>query len=321
MKSKLLLLTLIALISGCSTPVNDVEKTDIDVADLTNEQEEIVENEVPDIIEPDEIVPDIELLYSDFSTEQIKDLQQRILASKDYISVNGEFSTQLTDHLEQIKSENNSEYIGISSIEKSIYDSFIEETSVFFADIEKEALMLTNKIFTLRYDYVPKNLRMANVLSSKEIELEGETATATEALFEAAKQAGHTLVLVSGYRDFEYQLGLFERKVSAVGISEANQFVAIPGESEHQTGYAIDISTHSMNLSLYQKFENEPEFEWLIENCADYGFILRYLKDKSDITGYSYEPWHYRYIGDVEIANYIMDNNLTFEEYYQQLDN
>jgi D-alanyl-D-alanine carboxypeptidase len=91
-------------------------------------------------------------------------------------------------------------------------------------------------------------------------------------------------------------------------------FSAYPGRSEHHTGLAIDITSESMDWALSQDFASYPEGQWLDEHCQDYGFILRYQKGKEDITGYQYEPWHFRYVGK-EVAKEIMSRGITFEEY------
>ena len=84
--------------------------------------------------------------------------------------------------------------------------------------------------------------------------------------------------------------------------------------SEHHTGWAIDITSKSMNYGLYQDFINYPEGRWINDHCSEYGFIVRYPADKTDITGYSYEPWHLRYVG-VDVAREITSKGLTLEEY------
>ena len=89
-------------------------------------------------------------------------------------------------------------------------------------------------------------------------------------------------------------------------------YSARPGYSEHQTGLVIDIDNYNDD---YENFDKTKEFEWMNNNSYKYGFILRYPKGKTDITGYDYESWHYRYVGK-EIAKYIYENNITFDEYY-----
>ena len=146
------------------------------------------------------------------------------------------------------------------------------------------------------------------------------------AMIAAAKNDGVSLKLISGFRTFSGQTSLFNNKVNQYlnqGYSKekakelAAQYVAPPGTSEHLTGLAVDLispdwyNTHS---SLTSDFENTKQFKWLYEHCAEYGFILRYPKDKVEITGYSYEPWHYRYVG-VEAAKEIMSKKICLEEY------
>ena len=91
---------------------------------------------------------------------------------------------------------------------------------------------------------------------------------------------------------------------------------AKPGHSEHQTGLAVDVEGSNND---YDKFESSIEFNWMINNSYKYGFILRYPKGKENITGFKYEPWHYRYVG-IELAKYLYKNNLTLEEYKKTLD-
>ena len=146
------------------------------------------------------------------------------------------------------------------------------------------------------------------------------------AMIAAAKKDGISLKLISGFRTFSGQTTLFNNKVNQYinkGYSRekakelAAQYVAPPGTSEHLTGLAVDLispdwyNTHS---SLTSDFENTKQFKWLYEHCAEYGFVLRYPKDKVSITGYSYEPWHYRYVG-VEAAKEIMSKKICLEEY------
>ena len=90
--------------------------------------------------------------------------------------------------------------------------------------------------------------------------------------------------------------------------------VELPCALDHTTGLAIDITSPSMDWALSQDFAEYPEGQWLDEHCQDYGFILRYPKGKEDITGYGYEPWHFRYVGK-DVAKEIMSKGITFEEY------
>lgn len=148
--------------------------------------------------------------------------------------------------------------------------------------------------------------------------LQRDAAVQYEAMFNAAAEEGIYLTPVSGYRSYETQVELYNNKINQMlnaGYSaeeapiQAATVVMVPGSSEHNLGYAMDI------VSLYQDFENTAEFAWLMENAEDYGFILRYPKDKEDITMVIYEPWHWRYVG-VEAAREINASGLTLEEYF-----
>jgi D-alanyl-D-alanine carboxypeptidase len=98
------------------------------------------------------------------------------------------------------------------------------------------------------------------------------------------------------------------------GEEVANKTTAYPGQSEHQTGLAMDVSSASVNYQLLESFGETTEGIWLAENAPDFGFIIRYPKGKEEITGYSYEPWHLRYLG-IETALQVSARGITYEEY------
>ncbi|MDD2955125.1 MAG: D-alanyl-D-alanine carboxypeptidase family protein [Oscillospiraceae bacterium] len=144
-----------------------------------------------------------------------------------------------------------------------------------------------------------------------------KASAALNTMLDAAKADGVSIWIISAYRSLDRQKELFAQKVSeyeGYGYSpeeaavQASAWVAVPGTSEHCLGYAVDLN------SLEESFENTREFAWLQEHCADYGFILRFPKDKVDITKISYEPWHYRYVG-VNHAKTIMSQGICLEEY------
>ncbi|MCJ7690285.1 MAG: M15 family metallopeptidase, partial [Clostridiaceae bacterium] len=121
------------------------------------------------------------------------------------------------------------------------------------------------------------------------------------------------LLGVSGYRDYSYQEKLYNDKVNRSGKEEADKYVAQAGESEHQTGLAMDVLAEEYT-TLDEGFKNTKAYKWIIENCYKYGFILRYPEGKEQITGYAYEPWHIRYVGD-KVAMEIARKGITLEEY------
>lgn len=182
-------------------------------------------------------------------------------------------------------------------------------------------LLLVNKSYYLADDYIPQDLVRANVeysFGDEQVEkalLKQVAATALEEMFNAAKNQGIELFAVSGYRSYVRQEVVFNAEVAKSGIEKAKEAVANPGQSEHQTGLTMDISSRSVALDLTQEFENTTEGKWLAENAHKYGFILRYPKGKENITGYKYEPWHFRYVGK-EFSKIIYENQLTLEEYF-----
>ena len=146
-------------------------------------------------------------------------------------------------------------------------------------------------------------------------------------MFAAAKAAGVPLELISPYRSIYLQDKLFTRSVNnykSQGLSEvdainkANRERTFAGTSEHNTGLGFDILQQG-NYTLSTSFENTAQFKWLMENAEDYGFVLRYAKDKTDITGIMYEPWHFRYVG-VEHAKKMNELGMCLEEYIDYLE-
>ncbi len=136
----------------------------------------------------------------------------------------------------------------------------------------------------------------------------------------ALKEYNATIELDSAYRSVRAQQELWDRWSAdpEKGVEYAKKYAAVPGYSEHHTGLAIDICLKVNGELVYENedmIEEREIFNVVHSKLAKYGFILRYLEGREDSTGYTYEPWHFRYIDDVEKATYIMNNNLTFEEY------
>jgi zinc D-Ala-D-Ala carboxypeptidase len=142
-----------------------------------------------------------------------------------------------------------------------------------------------------------------------------EAEQALNEMIQTAKDAGHAVEAFSSFRSFEYQTTLYNRYVNRDGKEAADRYSARPGYSEHQTGLAFDLGgTGQQDLWLTEAFGETPAGKWLMENAHQYGFILRYPKDKEHITGFMYESWHYRYVG-IEHAKKIFEKNITLEEY------
>ena len=145
-------------------------------------------------------------------------------------------------------------------------------------------------------------------------QLRSEAYDAVIDMIEAAKRENINLLVISAYRTSERQNSLFNNSVNKNGMEHALLYSAKSGHSEHQLGLAVDFNT------TQESFEKTKEFEWLKNNAYKYGFILRYPKGKEFITGYGYEPWHYRYVG-IDIATKIFKENITYEEYIVKFSN
>lgn len=168
--------------------------------------------------------------------------------------------------------------------------------------------------------FAPTDLRYPNVTlrvpGLQEMEMRDVAATALEQMFAGASAAGYKLEVSTAYRSYSYQQTLYDGYVSSVGQAAADQESARPGYTEHQTGLAVDIRNQADTCSLEACFGTTPEGEWLAANAYKYGFLLRYPQDKEQITGYEYEPWHFRYIG-TDLSNEMhKDHVQTLEEFF-----
>lgn len=166
-----------------------------------------------------------------------------------------------------------------------------------------------NRKSTLSSDYKPTDLVLPDVRavnSSNRLYMRKEAASALEELFKAAEDENYYLYAVSGYRSYSYQKSIY---------NPYSGYSAPAGASEHQLGLAMDITLAKYNGALSVDFGNTKEGKWIKENAHKYGFIIRYLQGKEDITGYNYEPWHLRYLG-VDLATELYEKNITLEEYY-----
>lgn len=172
--------------------------------------------------------------------------------------------------------------------------------------------VLVNKNNKLPNNYIPNDLLPINSEFAIGMQyLKYEAKEYFEKMCSKAKIDGYYIMAVSTFRSSDYQDKLYNNYCLEKGIEYANMCSAKKGHSEHQTGLAVDVSDKNGD---YDNFINTKEFEWMKNNAYKYGFILRYPKYKTDITGYMYEPWHYRYVG-INIARYIYENNITLEEY------
>lgn len=181
--------------------------------------------------------------------------------------------------------------------------------------------VLVNRDHLISKDYIPEDLTIPEIPFSfygryEKSYMRKRAATALENLFAGAKESGYTLKGVSAYRSYERQKQIYNNNVRNRGTKQTDKVSAVPGSSEHQTGLSIDVSTDSVGCAIDATFGKSAEGKWLRKNCYKYGFIIRYPKNKTKITGYSYEPWHIRYVGK-NLAKHLYENKITLEEYYQ----
>lgn len=200
-------------------------------------------------------------------------------------------------------------------------DSILVDTnSVPLDTIPSSITVMVNRSFLLPASYVPADLREVKIpfsfsYQSDKRKMRKEAAKALEELYKAGKKKKIELCGVSGYRSYVRQKQIYDRNVATRGKKATDTVSAMPGSSEHQTGLTMDISSRSVGYRLDQSFGNTKEGKWLAKNAHKFGYIIRYPNGKAKITGYSYEPWHIRYVGET-VATYLYKNKMTLEEYY-----
>lgn len=190
--------------------------------------------------------------------------------------------------------------------------SLTDPTSIWVIVNKKHPLNPTN--------YIPADLVVPTlplrVPGNESMQLRQPVAQALERMFTAAKADGLNLQVSSGYRSYTYQTGTYNSYVKQSGQAYADSISARPGYSEHQTGLAVDIEPVSRQCEIVQCFESTPEGKWLAANAYQYGFLLRYPADKVSVTGYDYEPWHFRFIG-TSLSREMHKNGVkTLEEFF-----
>ena len=206
-----------------------------------------------------------------------------------------------------------------------IFKSNLEEYEKYMDVNDEKYLLLVNKNSTIDESFSPEKLVKVKD-THKDIELSETAEKALEAMFIEMRKAGFDNVFVtSAYRSYTYQTSLFntyinQEMASGLSYEKAKQKVltysAYPGTSEHHTGLCVDLMTSSMT-DLDESFADDPVYPWLLENAWKFGFILRYPKDKVDVTGYSFEPWHYRFVGRYH-AYKIHEQGICLEEYLKK---
>lgn len=190
--------------------------------------------------------------------------------------------------------------------------------------MDLDVTVLVNKKNMLDSSYVPLKMYVVdenegNFHQFKDASLKpmlrSDIKEYVDKLINDAQGLGLPIIVDSGYRSYNYQQVVLDALIKEKG-DEAFKLVALPGASEHQTGLAIDFAYYENGIYNDEVKENDKEAIWLKNNAWKYGFILRYPKGKENVTGYNFEPWHFRFVG-LKLAKYLFKNDLTLEEYYK----
>jgi len=184
--------------------------------------------------------------------------------------------------------------------ETQILPLLVQEDGLWYLEYPEVRVLLVNKVYGLPEDFGGED---------------PEARAALDTMIAAAAQDGLTIYLQSGYRSYETQAAIHARYDEMWGEEYTDTVSAEPGHSEHQTGMAFDLLGTSEDTGLSESFANTPEGKWLAEHCWAYGVILRYPENGTESTGYLWEPWHFRWIGNVDLARSITESGLTLEQY------
>lgn len=246
------------------------------------------------------LVVDIDISYGKFSLISYSTVAETPLSFSDYFDAVGkssfetpEFKADLSEYEQYMNPEDKDKYLILINTENKLDKDYIPPELTDLADTRKDGRTTQ--------------------------QMQKCAAMAMEAMLKEAAANGYTsLSITSAYRSYNYQQQLYDNQVNALRASygddapaKAAEAVTLPGASEHQSGLCADL--HNLP-SASQAFANTEEYSWLVENCAKFGFILRYPKNKTDITGIMFEPWHYRFVGRYH-AEIIMSEGLCLEEY------
>lgn len=340
---KILLLILIILVTGCNVNVEPVNKEDEYISELEilgYSKEEIeyfetnfTEDTINLLTEYDYVENIMSIIENEqFDITKIKEYLDSYQVTNNinhsFLIVNNNIKYTYNEKLVNILDH---KYFMINNLDR--YMSYESEdidtvittincnldkefyTNVKETDTSKGKLMIVNKNNKLSDKYKNSNMVKMNKKYSNNTSsyLDKEAYENFKNMVDTANKSKIYFINTSSYRSYSRQKTLYENYLNNKGEEYANKWSAKPGHSEHQTGLALDVVVKGE--SSFDGFENTKEYEWLKDNAHNYGFILRYPKGKSNITGYAFEPWHYRYVG-VEVATYIYQNNITFEEYY-----
>ncbi len=250
--------------------------------------------------------------------KHLNDKQVKSLLNREYNKYLVEFTDEkyfmfknldkYLDYKKQNKKEDDSKIVAIINTEANVdwYDNEKE------SDTSKEELMIVNRLYSIG-EYEPEDVIDAPIaFAYNNIKLKADVLPVIEELIGDAKEAGYSFILSNGYRSYEEQEKLYNKYVNSYGQQEADAIVARPGHSEYQTGLTFDLGIYGKSSD---KPEETEEYQWLMDNIANYGFIVRHTKEKENLTGYSASSWKLRYVGE-EAAQKMKEEDLCFEEYY-----
>ncbi|WP_047983039.1 D-alanyl-D-alanine carboxypeptidase family protein [Ornithinibacillus californiensis] len=344
---------LLLLLSACNSSNNTTEViVEEEPGDSTteNEQEDQTQTEdeqpqeEPEVEEEEEIVLPTDELQKGDQGDHVQTLQEALAIVGYEISISGTYNLETVWAITDLQMQSEDVFVtGIyDDATKLVLENYLKEevtispgeglplTDDKYLDDETvvignpyEVLALINKQHALPVDYKPSDMvvpdvRFPFVEDLPKKQMRKVAAEALTKMFADADLESLDLFAQSGYRSYETQDYLFASYVSNHGEEQANTFSARPGESEHQSGLTMDVTSPHVNYSLVTDFGETEEGIWLHEHAAEYGFIIRYPKGKEDITGYQYEPWHLRYVG-VKAATTIMERGITLEEYLEEI--
>jgi|GEM_PF-94772 len=249
---------------------------------------------------------------------------------KPYMAVKGFTYQDMAKYIKLYAKKKNYNYAVLYTTYPQIISTNSSETTYTITDPEASYTTLVKKGFALKSDYVPSDLvtpeekyvsygKWADSTvdaddSMKNYRLRQECYDAFVDMYEAAEKLDYHILIRSGYRSYKKQQETYDMYEEKYGGIYAQEHVALPGQSEHQTGLGIDMTSQSVVDGDRLVFGDTAEYKWVCENCYKYGFILRFADGTSDITGITQEPWHFRYVGK-EAAKIIYENNWTLEEY------
>lgn len=321
---KLFFCLILFMLCACGSKYSEEEKQkleDYGVFDIANTQCQNTES-VKVMLESDDFDPSLIEKYCSYMIEDSKGINAMLKAGlseeeiKEYQSIS------------YFREENIERYLAYKakSVEEKILNVNMNLDLEPYAitnivEDDKDMTLLINKYNTLPEGYVPLDLVEVKYVcvqgedyscsTMDKMQLRKEAALAYEEFALAALKENIEIRAIATYRSYEYQRMLYEYNKNLYGQEEADKYYARPGQSEHNSGLAVDIT---FNGYTFTDIENKEGYAWILENMHKYGFILRYPKDKTEITRYGYESWHLRYVGK-EAAKIMYENNLTLEEY------